>query len=261
MIPFSLVDRPNHVRMLRRLDLYRTYPLVPVGIMTHANVTPAVQALIRAFPCGAGQCSDVSGAPCLYYEDQGRCPYHCYIRQRAVIMCDSGVFTRQGATLAYPQLFETYARMAVDYGIMIDRLHDSSATIESARRALDAYGGYEEQFSLVAVAQGKSLDDYLRCYQQLKALGFRHVAIGGLLHKVEGSARYTRVEAESFLWLVISSIRSLFPSDWLFALGALHPRRISRLVQYHVWADSKWYLFQYPKAGQRGGDQGERGCG
>jgi len=261
MVPFSLADRPNHFRVLRGLNLYVEHPEVPIGIMTHANVTPRVQDLVRAFPCGTAECADVIGTPCPYRADRVRCPYHRYIRQRAVRMCDSGVFTRQGATLDYPGLFATYAHMEVDYGVMIDVLHNIAATLESARRALDAYTPYEGRFTLVAVAQGKSLDDYVRCYQGLKALGCTHIAIGGLLCKVAESARYTRVQREAFLWQVIGTIRSLFPDDWLFALGVLHPRRIPRLVQYRVWADSKWYLFQYGTSPDRlGSSPAAPGC-
>lgn len=247
MVPFSLVDRPNHLRVLRRLELYREYPGQPLGIMTHANVTLPVQALVRDFPCGAEACIDVTGAPCPYRADSARCPFHRYIRQRAIIMCDSGVFTKQGATLAYPDLFALYARMAVDYGLMIDVVHNAEATLESAKRALDAYSPYAGRFNLVAVAQGVTLADYVWCYQALRGLGYTYIALGGLLKKVWDSARYTHVQRESLLWEVISTIRGLYDEDWLFALGVLHPRRIPRLVQYRTWADSKWYLFQYPR--------------
>jgi len=40
-------------------------------------------------------------------------------------MRDSGIFTREGATLAYKQLFDVYTRMGVEYGVRIDVFLDS----------------------------------------------------------------------------------------------------------------------------------------
>ncbi len=98
-------------------------------------------------------------------------------------------------------------------------LRNSVATLESACQAMVAYPPYRERFSLVGVAQGETVEDYLGCYQALKAMGFRFIAIGGLLRKVQGTARYTRVSRESSLWEVIGALRVTYPEDWLFALG------------------------------------------
>jgi hypothetical protein len=245
MVPCSVVDRPGHVKVLRALDLYGPDQIVPIGVMTHARISANMQRLVRQFPCDDRGCVGVLGVPCPYRESSERCPYRAHIRRRMVWICDSGAFTRQGAPGSYPHLFELYDRLCVDYGIIADVLRDSVATLESARQAMAAYPPYRRSFSLVGVAQGTTVEDYLGCYQELKAMGFQFIAVGGLLCKVLGAARYTKVESEPLLWGILSALRGAYPNDWLFALGALHPRRIAQLVRYRIWADSKRWLFQY----------------
>jgi len=245
MIPFSVIDRPNHLRVLRTLDLYGPDQIVHVGVMTHARLSPKMQRLVREFPCDGRGCVSVLGVPCPFRESCERCPYRAHIRRRMVWMCDSGAFARQGAPGSYPHLFELYDRLCVDYGIIADVLWDSVATLESACQAMVAYLPYRERFSLVGVAQGETVEDYLGCYQALKAMGFRFIAVGGLLSKVPGTARYAKVSREGLLWEVLGVIRASYPEDWLFALGTLHPERVAQLVRYRTWADSKRWLFQY----------------
>jgi hypothetical protein len=245
MIPFSVIDRPNHMMVLRTLDLYGPNQVVPIGVMTHAHLSPNMQRLVREFPCDGQGCTGVLGAACPFRESSERCPYREHIRRRMVWMCDSGAFTRQGAPGSYSHLFELYDRLGVEYGIIADVLRNSAATLESARQAMAAYPPYRSRFSLVGVTQGNTVEDYLACYRALKALGFRFIAVGGLLCKVQGAARYTRVASETLMWAVLSELRDLYPDDWLFALGSLHPCRIEELVRYRVWADSKRWLFQY----------------
>ena len=245
MVPCQVADRPSHLRVLRALGLYGPDQVVPVGVMTHAHLSTNMQRLVREFPCDGQGCTGVLGVLCPFRESSERCPYRAHIRRRMVWMCDSGAFSRQGAPRSYPQLFELYGRLGVDYGIIADVLRDSAATLESARLAMAAYPPYRERFSLVGVTQGETVEDYAECYRAFKAMGFRFIAVGGLLRKMQGSARYTRVASESLLWAVLSVLRGMYPDDWLFALGALHPCRIAQLVRYRVWADSKRWLFQY----------------
>src|SRR5258708_11810668 len=85
-------------------------------------------------------------------------------------MCDSGIFTGEGATLPDKQLFETYVRMDVEYGVMIDVFREPQATFESAKEALQAYEPFQDHFKLVGVAQGKTTNEYIQNYEDLKAL-------------------------------------------------------------------------------------------
>ena len=55
-------------------------------------------------------------------------------------------------------------------------------TVQSARLGLQEYSKQARPFTLVAVAQGRSVTDYLRCYNRLRKMGYRHIAIGGLLN-------------------------------------------------------------------------------
>src|SRR5437762_5092459 len=198
------------------LRLLRTIHLDPytgmIGLMIHANTTQRFQRLVKEYPL-----------------ENGVCPYHrtrhpkgqCFrvreVRRRTVTMCDSGVFNRDGAKLSYDDLFDTYRRSGVDYGIIIDTLRNANSTIRSAKRAMDTYKGRGYRFKLVGVAQGKTVGDYLRCYDALRAMGYRYIAIGGLLNRRKNTARYVYVRGGR-LFRILESLREKHPRDWMFAM-------------------------------------------
>jgi hypothetical protein len=162
-------------------------------------------------------------------------------------MCDSGIFTKEGATLSYQQLFEAYERMGVEYGIMIDVFLDPQATLESGREALKAYEPFKETFKLVGVAHGLTVEEYVQCYRGLKEMGFTYVAVGGMLRRVDETVRYAQVRDEDFMYQVLDALRKEYPTDWLFALGSFHPGRIDEFKKRNVWGDYKGWIFQYKK--------------
>lgn len=245
MVPFFVVDRPNALDILAGVRLWE-YPGVRMGIMTHANVTPNFRRLLQAYPCHRPQaCPVIGGRPCPY-ANKTDCPYRTHILQHTIVMSDSGVFTQEGGRLTYPQLFERYAAMGVQYGIILDVLRDARGTVESARQALQVFRRGRYPFRLVGVAQGKTLDEYLWSYERLREMGYTHIAVGGLLHKVANSARYTRVRSARFMATVLTALRERYPTAWLFALGCLHLDRLPLFRRLNVWADSKAWLFQYP---------------
>ncbi len=217
MIPFFVADRPMSLQILQGLPLQR-FPGVKIGIMSHANTTSNFQQAFRDYTC-----------------------------PNTVKMCDSGIFTREGATLTYEELFETYERMGVEYGIMIDVFLDAQATLDSARKALPIYEPYREKFKLVGVAQGTTVEDYLNCYAELKQMGFEYVAVGGLLRRRANTVRFPYVRDEDFMTEVLSKLRHQYPNDWLFALGCFHPNRLPVFQKLDVWADYKGWIFQYKK--------------
>src|SRR5439155_10033177 len=96
-------------------------------------------------------------------------------------------------------------------------------------------------------AQGTTIEEYIKNYEDLKALGFTYVAIGGLLRKVEKTARYAQVRDEDFMYEVLGKLRAKYPDDWLFVLGSFHPSRLEKLQKLHVWGDYKGWIFQYKK--------------
>src|SRR5260370_19758796 len=85
-----------------------------------------------------------------------------------------------------------------------------------------------------------------------------HDARAPLLHKVEHTARFTRVAREAFTWRVLCAIRRRYPHDWLFALGVLHARRIPQLVHLRVWAGGKGWLFQQEGASRARAEKGDQ---
>jgi hypothetical protein len=185
--------------------------------------------------------------PCQQKNDVLRCPIRQLILDNTTTMCDSGIFTREGATLSYDKLFETYVRMGVKYGIIIDVFLDPKATLASAEQALKAYEPFRERFHLVGVAQGVEVEDYFQCYARLRDLGFEYIAVGGLLRRRYGTVRYVNVRSDDFMFRVLKGLRQRYPDDWLFALGSFHPNRLSALKDLSVWADYKGWIFQYKK--------------
>ena len=214
-IPFFVVDRPMSLRILEHCQVNEQS--FTLGLMGHANTSPEFQVEFRNFN-----------------------------KKNVKKIVDSGVFTKNGCMNGYPTLFSTYENMGADYGIMIDILKDKEKTIISAQNAIDAYKKREYPFELIGVAQGNTIQDYLDCYQSLKDLEFKYIAIGGLLKKAENTARYVKVRDEKFLVDVVSAIRDIYPKDWLFLLGSYHPRRHHIFRDFRIFGgDYKGWIFQY----------------
>jgi len=232
LIPFFVADRPASLKILRGIP-FNKYD-GPIGIMTHANTSENFQDFMRAFPCHPSH-------------KRSECDEICArLKKRVVKMCDSGVFSKNGCPVDYPELFEIYERMQVDYGIIIDHLRSKTKTLKSARRALRVYESGDWTFKLVGVAQGISLKDYLECYERLKRLGYQHIAIGGLLKKRRNTAHYSYVRGNGVLFNVLEAIRDRYPTDWLFALGCYHPDRHLRFQKLGLFgSDYKGWIFNY----------------
>jgi hypothetical protein len=202
IVPFFVADRPMSLRLLKGLPL-QNYPNARIGIMAHANTSLNFQHAFHEYPCDNFDYCDAVRGPCQHKDDISDCPVRKYILDHTVKMCDSGIFTREGATLNYQELFEAYVRMGVEYGIIIDVFRDPAATLESAKEALQVYESFKGQFNLVGVAQGTSEEEYVKNYEDLKALGYTYIAIGGLLRKVEKTARYAQVRDQNFMYNVL----------------------------------------------------------
>jgi hypothetical protein len=234
MTPFLVADRPISLSIIKGISLP---PGARVGIMSQAATTTArFKELFRSYPFHVDE-----------IHPNGQPPDRS-IGRRTIKMVDSGIFGKNGCELSYGELFATYEVMRADYGIIIDVLYDPTATVRSARRAMSTYREGRWSFQLVGVAQGKTARQYLGCYQKLQDLGFSHIAIGGLLRRRSNTVRYVYVQGDGLLRSVLAAIRRRFDPDWLFALGAFHPKRIDLFQEYGVWgSDFKGWIFNYAK--------------
>src|SRR5205823_6523964 len=125
---------------------------------------------------------------------------------------------------------------------------DCNETVRSARKALKAYNEEKDHFNLVAVAQGETVDEYLHCYEKLKAMEYSHIALGGLLRKRKNTVRYAHVRGGTFLEKLLKQVRERFDPSWLFLLGVFHPKRVELFNEYGVWgSDCKGWIFNYLK--------------
>jgi hypothetical protein len=215
MVPFFVVDRPISLEIIKGLKI----PVgQKIGLMAQANTSANFRRAFRDFP-----------------------------RNQTVKMCDSAIFHTNRFKNGYDNLFQRYQEMSADYGVMIDVLSDAKATLKSAKLALKAYDKQDHKFELVAVAQGKTVKEYLECYGELREYGFEYIAVGGLLKKRERSARYMNVRDESLMEDVLKGIRERFDPDWLFVLGCLHPSRLKLFKELGVWGDYQGWIFEYEK--------------
>jgi hypothetical protein len=235
IIPFFVADRPASLLILK--GVFLKYPSIKVGIMTHAFTSKNMWQMFKNFPYNVP----------LLYENKVLLKYDDLLAENLIKMTDSGVFSKNGCNIEYEELYERYNRMGTNFGIMIDVFRDARETIKSAEMALRIYEKNQKKykFKLVAVAQGNTLGEYLECYEKLSR-NFEFVAVGGLLKKLENSARFVRVRDEKFMYQVLSSIKKEFKPNWLFALGCYHPSRHKRFEEIGVWgSDYKGWIFNY----------------
>ncbi len=183
-IPFLVIDRPNLLIPARQINKQRQ-----VGVMTHACTSKNFRKTIKNLDL--------------------------------IKICDSGVFLKASnqQNLTYDELFDRYEEMNANYGIIFDVLGDAESSIKSAELAMDIYLSKRiSSFNLVGVAQGQTVEEYVRCTMTLIELGYKHIAIGGMLKKNLQSARYVRVADDDFLAHILMAIREVW-QGWLFCLG------------------------------------------
>lgn len=226
VIPFFVVDRPISLEILREVML--KHSSIKIGIMTHALTSTNFMKKFNRFPKDR------------VYGDREE-----NLSKNLIKMSDSGIFNKNGCNLTYEELFKRYEVLGVEYGIIIDVFKDSEKTIKSALKGLKIYKQNRYNFKLVAVAQGRDLDEYLKCYNKLQE-HFEYIAIGGLLKKIKNSARYVRVRDENLMYNVLTAIKKDYSPEWLFALGCYHPSRHQKFNELGIWgSDYKGWIFNY----------------
>ena len=234
MIPFLVADRPISLSIIKGIALP---PEGSIGIMSQATTTTdRFKSLFRGYP---------NSVAVMYPNGQ---PPDTQIKRQTIKMVDSGVFGKDGCKISYEELFCEYEGMGAEFGIIIDVLRNSKATIASAKEAMRQYQEKLWSFKLVGVAQGETIAEYLRCYDCLLRMGYQYIAIGGLLQKRENTARYVYIRSSDLMEDVLRAVRERFKPLWLFVLGAFHPSRLPIFQEYCVWgSDYKGWLFNYAK--------------
>lgn len=243
--PYFVADRPISLKILKSSFQRKEGVGLPFGVMTHAFTSSQFHELVKSFPHddATSNCVTVRGGSTLCADCED-------LRRRIDIIADSGVFSKQGCSISYADLFKRYEAMGVKTGVMIDFLGDCRATIESARDGKNVlkqiYRSRPSLFELMAVAQGKTLDEYLNCYAALTKMGFAKIAIGGLLRKRENTARYVYLSSVDFVEKVVTAIKKEFSPSFLFLLGCYHPNRHDVFEKLGVsGSDYKGWIFQY----------------
>jgi len=214
MYPIFVADRPASLRILSGLTDHKDQ----FGILAHAFTTDNFKKEFNEF------------------------------KLASVKVGDSGIY--QGKEISYPELFLEYEKMGVTHGIIKDHYKDPERTFISAKEAIKVYLNGKNKglynFELVGVAQGDTVADYIQSYVAQKKLGFRMVAIGGLLYKIENHKRMVKLSKSVLLRNVLTSIRNMYPNDDLFPLGVFHKNRIRLFSELNIWgADYKGWIFKY----------------
>jgi len=232
MIPFFVVDRPVSLEILK--GFFAEVLDCKFGILTHAFTSSNFMEKFRNFPFNT---------PLKYSNYKDSNEINLQISENILRFVDSGIFLKK--EVPYDALFEAYEFLNADYGAIIDYLNDKERTLKSAEEALRFYRRGNWKFKLVGVAQGKTLEEYMECYESLRNMGYEYIAVGGLL-KRNGSSNYVRLSCEEFLKKLLISIRETFSPDWVFTFGIYNPKRHSLLEDLGVWgADYKGWIFKY----------------
>lgn len=245
LIPHFVADRPMSLRILSGLNLKRHN--VNIGLMVQACSSQNFRNLVARFPCGDTNYCGVVDGPCPYNGDIKKCKNGKALRNQLTTIADSGVFTKGGSSLTYPELFQRYEEMQIERGIILDVLGDKSKTIESANLGWNFYQKQNYHFKLIGVAQGKNVREYVSCYQKLLDIGYEEIAIGGLLTKRQNTARFASSNKE-IISEIVRAIKSEWPDRRCFTLGVYNPKRHEFLEELGVdGADYKGWIFQYEK--------------
>ena len=212
LTPLFVVDRPISLEILNGLkDKANQF-----GILSHAFTTDNFKAKFREFEFAKYKVGD------------------------------SGIY--QGKDISYPLLFNEYIKMGITHGIIKDYFRDPVKTLESAKEAWAYYhkAGLQEKFVLLGVAQGNTVKEYLKSYEEQKEIGYKIIAIGGLLSKIENHSRMVRVLKEELLINVLKNLRKKYPHDSIFPLGVFSRSRIGLFKELNIWAtDYKGWIFRY----------------
>ena len=212
MIPIFVVDRPASLRILSGLAENKGQ----FGILAHAFTTANFKKQFAEFSLSAFKVGD------------------------------SGIYQKNEQ--GYKEIFSAYNEMKVDFGIIKDFLRDRKKTLESAKLALREYNMGKYNFTLVGVAQGNSVAEYIQSYREQKNLGLEIVAIGGLLDKIPNHVRLVKVKHDVMLRNVLRAIRTYFPKDRIFPLGVFSRNRLQFFNEIGLWAsDYKGWIFKYNK--------------
>ncbi len=232
MIPFFVVDRPVSLEILK--GFFAESLGKKFGILTHAFTSKNFRKKFRNFPFET---------PLKYVGLVDSKELNEKISQNILKFVDSGIFLQK--RISYEELFEAYQFLNADYGVIVDFLNDKEKTLHSAEEAIRFYRKGKWSFKLVGVAQGRTIDEYLECYENLVRLGYKYIALGGLL-KRNGNSNYIRLSCEKFLKDLLISVKKEFSPDWIFTFGIYNPKRHALLESLGVWgADYKGWIFEY----------------
>ncbi len=168
---------------------------------------------------------------------------------------DSGIFA--GIPMTAAELLAYADGVDADYVFAPDVFGDSQATLIQAKATLTEYQRWRHwhRFALVGVAQGTRPEEYLACAGELLAMGYDHLAVGGLLRRRGDSETSRRVGAgplrrvnEGLLWRTLRLIRDELNPPWMHVLGALQHERIQHFCTLGVTsADSKQWARAYTR--------------
>ena len=233
------------LRILAGLDL-GTHP-VHFGIMLQACASKNYREMIARYPCMEMDYCGVIQGKCPYNGEISQCHQGLQLKKFTTTISDSGVFTKNGTSFDYYELFNRYQMMGVERGIILDVLRDYKKTILSAKKGYEVYSQHDFSFKLIGVAQGKNTTEYLQCYEKLLKIGYKEIAIGGLLTKKMNTARYAHSN-KAEIAAVVNKIQTEYPDDRCFVLGVYNPKRHEFLEALGVnGADYKGWIFQYTR--------------
>jgi hypothetical protein len=135
---------------------------------------------------------------------------------------DNGIFS--GHKLSTKELFRVYEHLNVTHGIAPDVFGEADATLEQAKDAMDVWLANRWTFELVGVAQGSMATEYISSIEELEAMGYRSIAVGGLLRSVGRGKHHIRHVDTRLIGHIMRRMNGNLPQR-LHWLGALRYNR------------------------------------
>ncbi len=197
MLPFFVVTQPVEAEILKLLHDYGVG--VRFGLLTYASTSKKFKNLFKGFPV-------------------------------VKIAMEGTHYLR----ITYPQLFDIYENLGVDYGMASI---DYKNPVENAEKALQFYQKGNYSFKLVGIMPERAtLAKYLDLYKKFQDIGYRYIAVG------EVSVRAYNLH--DFFAELIPEIQKHYSPEWLFTFN-FQPQLLPLFQSLGLWGSAYrgWYTY------------------
>ena len=197
MLPFFVATQPVEVEILKLL--HNNGVGVKFGLLTYASTSKKFKTLFKSLPV-------------------------------VKIAMEGTHYLR----ITYPQLFDMYENLGVEYGMASI---DYENPIENAEKALQFYQRGRYSFKLVGIIPERTtLVEYLDLCKKFQDIGYKYIAVG------EVSVRAYNLH--DFFAELIPEIQRHYSPEWLFTFN-FQPQLLPLFQSLGLWGSAYrgWYIY------------------